>query len=89
MRTKPSDALCAPPFDWVFANLLKRELLPIVAEIAAATCPGGRAIFSGLLGSEREDVVSALSTAGFSLADERSLRDANGDEWISLLMTRA
>lgn len=85
----PIEALAGARFDWVFANLLKREMLPIAAEIAAATRTGGRAVFSGLLGTERGEVEQALRAVGFTPTGERTLHDANGDEWIALIMARS
>jgi ribosomal protein L11 methyltransferase len=84
----PIDAIAGAEFDLVFANLLKRELLPLAGALAAATRPGGHAVFSGLLADERGAVRAALARAGFEPLRERSAADANGDEWISLLMRR-
>jgi ribosomal protein L11 methyltransferase len=84
----PVNALAAPPFDWVLANLLKRELLPIAPSLARCTRRGGRAIFSGLLAADEAEVLGALGDAGFGCARRRTDTDANGDEWISLLMAR-
>lgn len=85
----PISALGGAPFDLVLANLLKREMLPVAGAIAAATRPGGRAIFSGLLAGEQVEVESGLASAGFEGARARRGVDANGDEWVALLMTRA
>lgn len=85
----PIDAISGATFDWVFANLLKREMLPIAAEIAGATRPGGHAVFSGLLAEERREVEQALDAVGFAPAGERTVHDGNGDEWIALIMTRS
>jgi ribosomal protein L11 methylase PrmA len=64
-------------------------MLPIAAEMANATNPGGRAIFSGLLAGEQQEVESVLASVGFGSTRIRRGVDLNGDEWISLLMTRA
>ena len=85
----PLDALDAADFDCVVANLLKRELLPLCSAIATRTRRGGRAIFSGMLAAERDEVVAALGRAGFAPDDERRSVDDNGDTWIALLMSRA
>jgi len=85
----PIAAVAGARFDWVFANLLKSEMLPIAGEIAQATRPGGRAVFSGLLRSECDEVRSALARVGFEAGRLRSGVDANGDDWVSLLMFRA
>lgn len=77
-----------PRFDWVFANLLKREMLPIAEELARITVPGGRAIFSGLLAREQDEVETALARAGFGASQPRTAVDLNNDAWVSLVMTR-
>jgi ribosomal protein L11 methyltransferase len=86
--TGPLEALRPAPFDLVLANLLKSELLPLAAGIAACTAPGGRAVFSGLLEGQRQAVAEALHAAGLRLLGTRQREDATGDRWVSLLMTR-
>lgn len=81
-------ALRAPGrFDRVVANLLRRELEPLLADLAALLAPEGRAVFSGLLAEDRERAAAALSEAGLAILDERRERDS-GDEWIALLTRR-
>jgi ribosomal protein L11 methyltransferase len=75
-------------FELVVANLLRRELEPLLAGLAARLAPGGRAIFSGLLASDREPVTAALAAAGLAVVAERSERDG-GELWIGLLTRRA
>jgi ribosomal protein L11 methyltransferase len=82
------DALGDADFDLVVANLLKSELLPLTRGIAAHTAPGGRAVFSGLLARDAEEVLPALTTAGFAPTGAREAVDANGDRWTALLMQR-
>ncbi len=85
----PISVVAGTTFDWLLANLLKREILPLAAEMANATRSGGRAIFSGLLAREHDEVESALASVGFGSTRARTGFDPNGDEWISFLMTRA
>ncbi len=84
----PLSALGRSGFDWLFANLLKSEMLPIAREMAGVVRPGGRAVFSGLLAREGPEVEAALAEAGFGAARSRAALDANGDHWISLFATR-
>jgi len=84
--TGPLDALGDVRFDLVVANLLKNELLPLIGGVAAHTRRGGRAVFSGLLAGEAEEVAPALAAAGFTHVGARSAIDANGDCWVSVLM---
>ena len=58
----------------------------IAGEIAAATRPGGQAIFSGLLETDCERALDALRTAGLRLEGVRHLVDAGGEKWAGLLM---
>jgi len=87
--TGPLVALAAAPFDLVLVNMLSSEMLPLSAEIASATAPGGSVVLSGLLAREREGVEAELSASGLVARELRSQRDAAGDHWISLLMTRS
>jgi ribosomal protein L11 methyltransferase len=87
--TGPLAALAAAPFDLVLVNMLSSELLPLAAECASATRSAGWVVLSGLLAREREGVEAELSAAGLVAQGVRSKRDAAGDEWISLLMTRS
>jgi ribosomal protein L11 methyltransferase len=82
------EALGDVDFDLVAANLLKSELLPLARGIAAHTAPGGRAVFSGLLARDADEVLPALTAAGFAPAGDREAVDANGDRWTALLMQR-
>jgi ribosomal protein L11 methyltransferase len=84
----PLAALRAEPFTLVVANLLRTELLPLAPEIARATARGGRAVLSGLLGSERDEVTHALMRVGLRLRGARTARDPGGDVWLALLMER-
>jgi ribosomal protein L11 methyltransferase len=82
------DALRETAFTLVVANLLRTELLPLAGEIARRTAPGGFAVLSGLLESERGEVEQALARAGLAPRDARSASDAAGGAWISLLTSR-
>lgn len=89
----PVEALAIPPggghFDWVLANLLKREMLPLRAAIAARTRPGGQVILSGLLAPEEREVVAAFEAVGLQRVGARNARDPNGDDWVCLRMLRS
>jgi ribosomal protein L11 methyltransferase len=86
--TGPLEALAGPPFDWVLANMLSREFLPLAGALAERTALGGAAVFSGLLEEERSRVTDALAAAGLRVEDARRHRDGNGDVWLSLLTRR-
>lgn len=84
----PLAALRERAFALVVANLLRTELLPLAHAIAQRTAPGGSAVFSGLLASERSEVEAALARAGLATLDARETTDALGDRWIALLTRR-
>jgi ribosomal protein L11 methyltransferase len=87
--TGPIEALRGPPFDLVLANLLKREVLPLLPAIAERIAAGGLAIFSGLLASERVELDQALAECGVTLHSERTRCDASGTLWLGLTCRRA
>jgi ribosomal protein L11 methyltransferase len=79
----------AAAFDLVVANLLRRELEPLLGAIARAVRPGGHLILSGLLASERERVGAALGTLGLAVREALEVTDATGDAWLALRARRA
>jgi ribosomal protein L11 methyltransferase len=82
------EAIGVFPFDLVVANLLRTEMLPMLDGIAARVRPGGFAVFSGLLETERESVGEALCAAGLRESGVRSRADANGDSWSAIVTIR-
>lgn len=83
----PLAALAGARFDLVLANLLKRELLPVVPGIATRLARGGCAVISGLLAAEHGEVEAALGGAGLRVARTLEERDATGDHWLGLTAT--
>jgi len=73
----------AAPFDLVFANILKQPLIDLVPDMAKNLAPGGKAILSGILTTQAEEVIAAYAAGGLPL--ER--RDDHG-EWSTLVVTR-
>lgn len=71
------------PFDLVFANILKQPLIDLAPDMARHIGHRGRAILSGLLATQAEEVIAAYGAEGFDL--ER--RDDIG-EWSTLVVTR-
>ena len=82
------EALDAVPFDLVFANLLRSEMLPIAERIAQAVAPGGGLLLSGLLEADGPPVVEAFARFGLEPAGTRARLDASGDRWIAPLLNR-
>jgi ribosomal protein L11 methyltransferase len=82
------DALAAPPFDLLVANLLRSEALPLLPALVRLTRAGGRAVFSGLLAAEVSAFAASLAEAGFRREGEHLCEDASGERWAALLTTR-
>ena len=83
-----------PGFDLLLANLLSSEVTPILPEIARALRPGGLAVFSGLLASERGRFEDSLCTVGLEILAWRDQPDESRpagqppDDWVSPLASR-
>lgn len=71
----------AAPFDLVFANILKQPLIDLVPDMGRYLAPGGRAILSGILTTQADEVTAAYAAGGLGL--ER--RDDYGD-WSTLVV---
>jgi ribosomal protein L11 methyltransferase len=71
------------PYDLVIANILKGPLVELAPDIARRTAPGGRAILSGLLVDQADDVLAAYAAQGFSLAEREDVGD-----WATLELRR-
>lgn len=78
------DALAPRRFDLVLANLLKRELLPLVPALLRHVRPGSRVVVSGLLCEEAEEVLARLGAAGLRRIASRERRDGSGTAWLGL-----
>jgi ribosomal protein L11 methyltransferase len=75
-------------FELVVANLLRRELEPLLGAIARAVRPGGQVILSGLLANEREHIEPALRALGLDVVRTRAWTDVAGDAWLALYACR-
>lgn len=74
----------AAPYDLVFANILKQPLIDLVPDMARHLAPGGRAILSGILTTQADEVAAAYAEGGLPLAR----RDDHG-EWSTLVVCRS
>ncbi|WP_437956253.1 50S ribosomal protein L11 methyltransferase [Sorangium sp. So ce119] len=88
-------------FPWVVANIEARVLRPMAPELARVLEPGGRLILSGILESERDDLVARYTSLQLehvaTRPDPASPRgergaarpagrgDAGGEGWVALL----
>jgi ribosomal protein L11 methyltransferase len=73
----------AAPFDLVLANILKGPLIALAPAMADSVAPGGRAILSGILQTQVDDIVDSYAEAGFTVSE----RDDLGD-WSALTFCR-
>ncbi|PIE11715.1 MAG: 50S ribosomal protein L11 methyltransferase [Rhodobacterales bacterium] len=74
----------AAPFDLVFANILMAPLVDLAPSMAAHVAPGGRAILSGLLREQGEEVASVYAAHGMALVDREDI-----GEWCCLVVENA
>lgn len=73
----------AAPFDLVFANILMGPLVELAPDMARHIAPGGRAILSGLLNPQADDVIVAYEAQGFALEAREEI-----GEWSCLVLKR-
>ncbi len=78
-----ADLRARAPYDLVFANILKGPLLALAPDMAAMIAPGGRAILSGILNTQADEVQAAYHAQGFATDS----RDSLGD-WTTLVLVR-
>jgi ribosomal protein L11 methyltransferase len=71
-------------WDVVVANMFSGILIEVAAKIAAATAPGGRLIFSGILREQETAVVDAFKANGFQI--DQIVRKG---KWVTGAATRA
>jgi ribosomal protein L11 methyltransferase len=70
-------------FDVITANLLVEILTGIAPELSDRLEPGGRAILSGLLIGQEEDVIRAMASSGLTFQEK--IIDG---KWVSLVMAK-
>jgi len=73
-------------FPGIVANLLRRELEPLVGRLAARVQRGGWVVIAGLLAEEVPGWGERCAAAGLELRGARHERDASGVTWAGLLM---
>jgi ribosomal protein L11 methyltransferase len=78
------DALAPGAFDLVVANLLRRELEPLLPGLVARLRPDGRLLLAGLLAGDRTGVEAALAAAGACVEAAQEIADADGERWLGL-----
>jgi ribosomal protein L11 methyltransferase len=87
--TGPLESLAAGArFELIVANLLRRELEPLLARLATHASAGAELVLSGLLGDEQERVALQARAAGLVPEAIRACTDASGARWIAWLVRR-
>jgi ribosomal protein L11 methyltransferase len=82
------DELRAPrPYDLVVANILAGPLMELSESFSAAIRPGGRALLSGLLLEQADDILLVYQRWGFGLERHIDL-ETGGATWRTLLLRR-
>jgi len=76
-------------FGLVVANLLRRELAPLLPALARSAEPNARIVLSGLLAEECAELTATAARLGLRALGARHRRDAGGILWAALLMTTA
>lgn len=74
----------AMPFDLVFANILKGPLIALASDLARATQPGGRAILSGILNEQADEVIGHYSRFGINPVERSEI-----GEWTTLVLKKS
>ena len=82
------DALQAlKPYDLIVANILAGPLMELSESFSAAVRPGGRALLSGLLLEQADDILAVYRRWGFALESHVDL-ETGGATWRTLLLKR-
>lgn len=71
------------PFDLVLANILKGPLLDLAGPMRDALAPTGRAVLSGLLIEQAEEVIAHYNDFGLKLLNREDIVD-----WTTLILSR-
>lgn len=71
------------PVEIILANIISSVLLDLLPSLGLALADGGHAILSGILFTERDDMVRALTDAGWRITDED-----HEDAWWSATIVR-
>ena len=71
------------PFDLIVANILARPLMRLAPAMGRIVAPGGTLVLSGILASQRRQVIAAYASQDF-----RHVRTIWRGGWVTLLLRR-
>ncbi len=77
------DLTARMPYDLVFANILKGPLVALAPRMGQAIAPGGKAILSGILNTQADEIAAAYKMTGFGVIGRDELSD-----WTTLVLER-
>ncbi len=77
------DLQTAAPYDLIFANILKGPLVALAPDLVRHLGSGGRAILSGILNEQAEDVIAAYAACGAGLSSREQIGD-----WATLVLAK-
>jgi ribosomal protein L11 methyltransferase len=83
VRLAEIDSVKDEPFDLILANINRHILIEISNSILQLSKKDGILILSGLLYTDREEILEIYSNNGFNLIDEKRL-----GEWIALVFNQ-
>ncbi|MCH2077878.1 MAG: 50S ribosomal protein L11 methyltransferase [Rhodobacteraceae bacterium] len=73
----------AAPYDLIFANILKAPLIELAPAMARHTALGGKAILSGILTHQADEVAEVYALSGFNVDNKAEIVD-----WVTLTLSR-
>ncbi len=73
----------APPFDWIFANILSGVILSNRQKLDSLLHSGGRIILTGILASEEGEILPPMQALGWQL-----LEKAQEGEWAAFVFQK-
>lgn len=77
------EILSAQPYQLVIANILASVLTEIAQDIAQVTATAGTVILSGILDTQKDEVLTAYSELGLTL-----YQDIHIEEWVTLVLKK-
>lgn len=71
------------PYDLIFANILKGPLIALAPDLSGHLSEGGKAILSGILTHQAEEIIAVYSRLGTNLVDRAEI-----GEWSTLSFSK-
>lgn len=78
-----AELLAKAPFDLIFANILKGPLIALAPDMGKHLVEGGKAILSGILNEQADDVIAHYARSEINLVQRREI-----GEWTTLILQK-